>query len=150
MIAPSHILHAGDVGRLEILDDLAQIAPVIAVRGNVDSRDQGLFDVVTLEVTFGETPALVAVMIHVGLWRTKLQREVRRLALDREAALVVCGHSHLPFLGRDGRIVVFNPGSAGPRRFGLPVTFGVITLSPEGVQLEHRDCETGRIWHPEP
>ena len=70
------------------------------------------------------------------------------MARARGASLVVCGHSHVPFIGRDQGLVVFNPGSIGPRRFHLPIVFGVIDLGPGGVKLRHVDCETGRTWEP--
>jgi predicted phosphodiesterase len=65
-----------------------------------------------------------------------------------DASLVVCGHSHVPFIGRDRGLAVFNPGSIGPRRFHLPIVFGTIDLSPTEVRLAHIDCETGTAWSP--
>ena len=62
--------------------------------------------------------------------------------------MVVCGHSHVPFLGRDRGHAVFNPGSSGPRRFQLPITLGVLDVSRSGVQMRHVDCETGLPWQP--
>jgi predicted phosphodiesterase len=61
---------------------------------------------------------------------------------------VVCGHSHVPFAAHDRGITVFNPGSAGPRRFQLPIVFGVIDVSTEGVSVRHIECETGLPWKP--
>jgi predicted phosphodiesterase len=55
---------------------------------------------------------------------------------------VVCGHSHAPLIARDGRFAVFNPGSIGPRRFMLPISFGVIEVRATGVSMRHIDCET--------
>jgi predicted phosphodiesterase len=61
---------------------------------------------------------------------------------------VICGHSHVPFIGRDRGIGVFNPGSIGPRRFHLPIVFGVFELRDRRVSLRHVDCETGLRWEP--
>ncbi len=146
---PTYILHAGDVGEMRILDDLKRIAPALAVRGNIDGRSSGLYDILTLNLTSAGGKALTIVMTHIGLARSRLLREVRTIALAQEADLVVCAHSHIPWIGTDSGVAVFNPGSAGPRRFNLPITFGAIDIAPEGVKLSHIDCETGRVWRPE-
>jgi hypothetical protein len=62
--------------------------------------------------------------------------------------MVICGHSHVPFIGRDKGLIVFNPGSIGPRRFQLPIVFGVLRLGPGGISLRHVSCETGETWLP--
>ena len=69
-------------------------------------------------------------------------------ARAREAGLVVCGHSHVPLIARDRDLAVFNPGSVGPRRFQLPIVFGLIEVSSSAVRLAHIDCETGQAWKP--
>jgi hypothetical protein len=56
----------------------------------------------------------------------------------------------VPFIGQEEDLTVFNPGSAGPRRFGLPILFGTIDVSASGVRLAHIDCETGQPWSPPP
>ncbi|HEX3759569.1 MAG TPA: metallophosphoesterase family protein, partial [Kofleriaceae bacterium] len=58
------------------------------------------------------------------------------------------GHSHVPFIGRDRDLTVFNPGSIGPRRFHLPIVFGTLVITPQAVRLAHVDCETGQRWMP--
>ncbi len=149
---PEAILHAGDLGGrsagLDLLDRLTRIAPTIAVRGNVDARDLGLFDMITVELVNDGVPALTILLVHVAIARTRLQRTIRDLALLRGADLVICGHSHIPFLGEDRGIAIFNPGSCGPRRFHLPITFGKMVVSHEGVDFTHLDCETGQRWSP--
>jgi predicted phosphodiesterase len=60
----------------------------------------------------------------------------------------VCGHSHVPFIGSDRGLTVFNPGSIGPRRFSLPIVFGRIDLGTTGVKLAHVSVETGQTWLP--
>jgi predicted phosphodiesterase len=78
----------------------------------------------------------------------RLRADAAKLAKSRDASLVVCGHSHVPLIARDREVSVFNPGSIGPRRFGLPIVFGRIELSPSAVRLAHYDCETGARWTP--
>lgn len=147
-LEPAAILHAGDVGPLTHLDRLETIAPTIAVRGNVDSRATGLFDIVTVELHDDQAVRLRLLLVHIGIARSRLRREIRELAQRREAQLVVCGHSHIPWLGTDDGVAVLNPGSIGPRRFSLPITMGSIDVKQEGVTMQHWDCETMQWWNP--
>ena len=62
--------------------------------------------------------------------------------------IIICGHSHVPFIGVDRGITMFNPGSIGPRRFMLPIVFGMVDVTPSGVRLAHVDVETGAKWVP--
>lgn len=146
-LRPDAILHAGDIGNLSVLDDLAQLAPLFVVRGNIDTRAAHLPDMLTLDLT-GAEPVLRLLMIHIALAGPRLRADVVRLARQERASLVVCGHSHVPFIGQEEGLTVFNPGSAGPRRFGLPIVFGIIDVSTTGVRLAHIDCETGQPWIP--
>ncbi len=146
-LAPDHLLHAGDVGDLGVLEGLRRIAPLTAVRGNIDGKVD-LPDVVTLELRAGDARLLTLLLVHIAVYGPKLRAEIARLAEEEGAGLVVCGHSHLPFMGRDRGVALFNPGSIGPRRFGLPIVFGVIDVAPDGVKLAHVDCETGAPWRP--
>jgi putative phosphoesterase len=168
---PDAILHAGDIGDLGVLDGLARIAPVLAVRGNIDELAPGLPDALTIDVKdpkrsegtgargggFGGSPPiekdgaavrLRILLFHIALLGTRLRADAARLARAEGANLVVCGHSHVPFLGRDRAAVVFNPGSIGPRRFQLPIVFGVLAIDEGGVSMHHVDCETGKLWLP--
>lgn len=145
-LAPDAILHGGDIGELAVLDELAAIAPVFAVRGNIDTRARDLPDVLTLDVT-GPRP-LRMLLTHIAVYGPKLRAEVAKLAKAARASLVVCGHSHVPFIGIDKGVTVFNPGSIGPRRFHLPILFGTIDLTPAGVRLAHVSAETGQAWTP--
>lgn len=147
-LRPDVILHGGDIGDLGVLDELRAIAPVVAVRGNIDAHAPELPDVVTIDVANAERPVLRMLLTHIAVYGPKLRAEVTRLADDRGASLVVCGHSHVPFIGRDRGLVVFNAGSIGPRRFMLPIVFGVLDLSAAGLALRHVDCETGAPWSP--
>lgn len=129
------ILHAGDVGNLGIIEQLARIAPVRAVRGNTDddATVQALpeTDVVDLTSpnggvsTDGRGP--LAYLMHGH----------RELDLDPVAAgfrVVVHGHTHEPLVSEREGVLFFNPGSAGPRRFSLPVTVGKLRV--QGVEVE--------------
>lgn len=146
-LQPDAVLHAGDVGKPEVLDRLRQIAPVVAVRGNVDAADAQLPDTVILDVERW-SGRLRILITHIAVNGPRLRADVARLAAAEGASLVVCGHSHVPFIGQDRGIGVLNPGSIGPRRFTLPVVWGVITLDADGVRLGHRDAETGLPWRP--
>jgi hypothetical protein len=145
-LSPDLILHAGDVGELGIVRLLEKRARVIAVRGNVDERD--LPDLVTIELSNDSGAAVRILMTHVALVGLKLWADVRRIARAEGASLVVCGHTHVPFVGRDGDIAVFNPGSVGPCRFLLPIVIGVIEVRDRDVSMRHVDCETGAPWVP--
>jgi uncharacterized protein len=118
-----HILHAGDVGDIAILERLREIAPVSAIRGNVDVS--------------GACAGLPATdVVELGGQLFYLVHSVRDLDINPKAAgvaMVVSGHSHKALVEvRDG-VVYFNPGSAGPRRFSLPVTVGFVTVE-DGVE----------------
>jgi putative phosphoesterase len=149
--APDAILHAGDIGDLGVLHELSRIAPVHAIRGNIDIHAPHLPDVLTLDVVRtaeAPEPLLRMLLVHIGVHGPKLRAEVAAMARAHGAQVVVCGHSHVPFLGRDRELTVFNPGSIGPRRFQLPIVFGTIDVTPAGVRLAHVDCETGAAWTP--
>jgi putative phosphoesterase len=104
-----HILHAGDIGDRAILAALAAIAPVTAVRGNND-RDAWADDL-------PET-----VLVDLAGTRVRVIHDVNTLAAAADtAAVIISGHSHRPSLAHRGGVLYLNPGSAGPRRFSLPV-----------------------------
>lgn len=146
-VAPDVILHAGDIGDLGVLEDLAELAPLHAVRGNIDTRANQLPDVLTLDLV-GADRTLRLLLVHIAVYGPRLRADVAKIARAENASLVVCGHSHVPFIGQDKGITVFNPGSIGPRRFSLPIVFGTIQVSPTGVRLAHINCETGAPWSP--
>ncbi len=80
----------------------------------------------------------------------RLRADAVRFARAAGASIVACGHSHVPFLGRDQGFAVMNAGSIGPRRFRLPIVFGVIDVRSDGVSMHHLSCETGEVWRPAP
>jgi uncharacterized protein len=146
---PDLILHAGDIGELGVLSDLARVAPVLAVRGNIDVRAHDLPDALTLDVRDGDAGSLLTLLLfHIAVYGPKLRADAARLARSEGAQLVVCGHSHVPFAGTDRGLTVFNPGSIGPRRFHLPIVFGVIDVGRDHIGVRHVDCETGAKWLP--
>lgn len=145
---PDRILHAGDIGALRVLDDLAKIAPVWAVRGNIDVHAPELADALTVEVRDDEGRLFKLLLLHIAVNGPRLRADAARQAKAEGATVVVCGHSHVPFLGRDRDLTMFNPGSIGPRRFQLPILFGVIDVNRQRIAMRHIDCETGRDWSP--
>ena len=146
-LRPDAILHAGDIGELTVLDRLAEVAPVFAVRGNIDEPSD-VPELRLIELVRGDTLKLRILLVHIAVYGPKLRAEVARVARAERASLVVCGHSHVPFIGRDRGLSVFNPGSIGPRRFQLPIVLGAIELSAGSARLRHIDCETGQTWTP--
>ncbi len=146
-LRPDAILHAGDIGDRAVLDRLAEFAPLFAVRGNIDVRAAELPDVLVLDLE-GRERRLRLLLTHIALYGAKLRADVGKRARARGASLVVCGHSHVPFIGSDRGLTVFNPGSIGPRRFHLPIVFGTMDVTASGVRLAHVDCETGQAWSP--
>lgn len=149
-LAPDLVLHAGDIGDLEVLTALERQVPrVVAVRGNIDTGAASLPDVAVVTFAGGERK-LVVLMTHVAVYGPKLRADVKRLAVREDADLVVCGHSHVPFVAREGALTVLNPGSVGPRRFRLPIVMAVVVVAREGVRVSHLDVETGEPFAPPP
>jgi putative phosphoesterase len=145
---PDRILHAGDIGAPGVLDLLAVHAPVTAVRGNIDAELPGVPDVVTIDLRDHDRTLLTLLLLHIAVNGPKLRADAVRLARAADADIVVCGHSHVPFIGRDQGIAVVNAGSIGPRRFRLPIVFAVVDIRRDGVAMHHVSCETGERWQP--
>jgi len=119
------ILHLGDVGKAAVLEELAKIAPVTAIRGNVDR-----------EGPCSELPETEVVLIADRY--VYMLHDLKTLHLDPAAgkfAAVLFGHTHVPNFYRRKGVLYFNPGSCGPRRFELPVTIGLLKID-EGGELE--------------
>ncbi|TFV35256.1 metallophosphoesterase [Bradyrhizobium frederickii] len=123
-----HIIHAGDIGRPEIVDALRRIAPVTAIRGNVDSGEWARDYPDTKLVRLADKSIYV---LH----------DLKTLKVDPGAGIdvIVSGHSHVPKIDTVGGILYLNPGSAGPRRFQLPITFATLELTPDGMRPEIHD-----------
>jgi putative phosphoesterase len=127
------IIHAGDVGKPEILDTLRRIAPVVAVRGNID---QGAWAESLPATAVAEAGPVVLYVLH----------DVHELDLDPVAAgfhAVVSGHSHKPGCTERSGVLYINPGSAGPRRFNLPVTVARLDLHATPWKIDFIDLRAG-------
>ena len=118
-----HILHAGDVGNDTILDALRTIAPLTAIRGNVDRG--GLCGALPATETI-ELDGKLIYMVHA---REDLDLHPHSAGI----AAVIFGHSHQPEISWSHGVLYFNPGSAGPRRFTLPITIGILECSLGGL-----------------
>ena len=125
-----HILHAGDIGDQSVIEQLEQIAPVTAVSGNVDDDEQGEFPSEAVIELAGRRIALRHILYEGG----KLTRDGRAF-LDREQPdICIFGHTHQPKVEWFGKALLFNPGSAGPKRFKLPRGIGVITVESGSIE----------------
>jgi putative phosphoesterase len=121
-----HIIHAGDVGSPEILEKLAAVAPVTAVRGNID---KGAWSRKLAETEVLELAGVTIYVLH----------DLAQLDLKPKAAgfaVVVSGHSHVPKQETRDGVLYINPGSAGPRRFKLPVSVGKLVVEAGSVRGE--------------
>jgi uncharacterized protein len=134
-----HIIHAGDIGDRTILKRLEQVAPVTVVRGNID---YGAWAMALPETNVLEVEGLSLYILHA----------LDRLDLKPEAAgfaAVIYGHSHVPKQETKNGVLYFNPGSAGPKRFSLPVSMGRLIidngkLRPQLVPLSDRSSHPSR------
>jgi putative phosphoesterase len=120
----AHIIHAGDIGRPEIITNLGRIAPVIAIRGNVDTSDCAARYPDTRTISLGGRS------IHV-------LHDIHDLDFDpksRGVGVVISGHSHRAGIETVDGVLYLNPGSAGPRRFKLPVTLAILEMTRSGVR----------------
>ena len=119
-----HIIHGGDIGRPEIIDALRRIAPVTAIRGNVDNGEWS--------VAYPETK-----LVRLAGRSIYVLHDLKMLQLDpiaRGIDVVVSGHSHVPKIDTTDGVLYLNPGSAGRRRFRLPVTLATIDVLPNGLR----------------
>lgn len=123
-----HIIHAGDIGRPEIVDALRRIAPVTAIRGNVDN---GAW---TRDYPDTNLVRLAGKSIYI-------LHDLKTLKADAGAGIdvIVSGHSHVPKIHTVGGVLYLNPGSAGPRRFKLPITLATLEVTPDGMRPEIHD-----------
>jgi len=133
LIGCDYILHGGDVGGQEILDELALIAPVIAVRGNNDTQP------------WAQRLAPTE-LIRIGGVFVYILHNLTELDLDPHAAgarVIVSGHSHKPIIEERDGILYVNPGSCGPRRFKLPICLGELTVAGNAVSARIVDLTEG-------
>ena len=131
LMGVDHIVHAGDIGRPEIVDALRRIAPVTAIRGNVDSGEWAREYADTKLVRLAEKSIYV---LH----------DLKTLQVDPVDSgagidVIVSGHSHVPKIDTVGGVLYLNPGSAGRRRFKLPITLATLEVTPAGIRPEIHD-----------
>jgi putative phosphoesterase len=125
------ILHAGDVGAASVLDVLRRVAPVVAVRGNVDTGEWA--------ATLPATAAVKVAGVSIRLVHDQASFAVGHG--ETAASLVVFGHSHRSVEERRGDVLFVNPGSAGPRRFSLPATAARLEIADGSVSVEMIDLD---------
>ncbi|MFY9554533.1 MAG: metallophosphoesterase family protein [Blastocatellia bacterium] len=122
------VIHAGDIGKLEVINRLEEIAPVFAVEGNNDSFNT--FPVERVEEFAGHR----IVIRHIFGELHQLRNGDRQMVEETQPEVVVFGHSHRPYQHMIQKTLLFNPGSAGPRRFSLPRTVGILSLKRSGAE----------------
>jgi putative phosphoesterase len=120
----AHIIHAGDIGRPEVITGLRRIAPVIAIKGNVDTADWAARYPDTRTIKLGGRSIHVLHDIH------DLKLDPRSRGID----VVISGHSHRARIETVDGVLYLNPGSAGPRRFKLPVTLAILEVTKGGIR----------------
>lgn len=126
-----HIIHGGDIGRLEVLVALRRIAPVTAIKGNVDigewARD------------YADTE-----LVQLAQRSIYVLHDLNKLDIDpvaRGIDVIVSGHSHRAAIDTVDGVLYLNPGSAGPRRFKLPITLATLEVGPNGLRPVIHDLE---------
>ena len=119
-----HIFHAGDIGDQSVIEQLEEIAPVTAVSGNVDDDEQSGFP----SEAVIELAGLRIAIRHMVYQGGKLTKEGRDFLEREQPDLCIFGHTHQPKAEWVGKVLLFNPGSAGPKRFSLPRGVGVLKL----------------------
>jgi len=125
------IVHGGDIGSAALLDELGEIAPVVAVRGNNDRKPwaASVPETVTIE--------LAGLRLYVIHDIKTLPKAPAELGVD----VIISGHSHKPGVERRGGVLLLNPGSAGPRRFSLPIAVARLRLGAAGAAAEIVELE---------
>ncbi|MBA1261843.1 metallophosphoesterase family protein [Stutzerimonas stutzeri] len=122
----SRIIHAGDIGKAAVLDGLRALAPLDVIRGNIDTTDWALALPERLD-------------LHIGGLSLHVLHDLKQLDFDPVAAgidVMVSGHSHQPKIERRSGVLYVNPGSAGPRRFKLPISLALLRLENGTAQAE--------------
>ncbi len=140
----TEILHAGDIGGRDVILRLQEIAPVVAVSGNVDDYEKSGFPQRVIIRRGGIKIAICHVLYERGQLMKSGCGKVAGPGRRQSASLA--GHSHRPTIEQHGHIIVFNPGSAGPRRFSLPRGVGLLTIT-EGKVMPRLICLSDRANH---
>jgi hypothetical protein len=126
-----HIIHGGDIGRPEILAALRRIAPITAIKGNVDTSDWAR--------SYGDTE-----LVRLAGRSIYVLHDLKTLDIDpvaRGIDVIVSGHSHRAAIDTVQGVLYLNPGSAGPRRFTLPISLATLEIGPEGLRPVIHDLE---------
>ncbi|RJF78874.1 metallophosphoesterase family protein [Rhodopseudomonas palustris] len=127
------IIHAGDIGDVAIIDALRALAPVTAIRGNID---RGAWARVFPETERLQVAGRTLYVLH----------DLKTLSIDPAPAgidVVISGHSHVPKVETHGGVLMLNPGSAGPRRFKLPITLATLRIGDGPIRAEIHDLMNG-------
>ena len=127
------IIHAGDLGKPEVLARLARLAPTVAVRGNVDRGAWA--EAVPETQTLLIRDELVYVLHNL--------QDLGFEPVEQDVDIVISGHSHQAVLREEAGVIYLNPGSAGPRRFSLPVTLARMYIGPNALRVELVDVMSG-------
>lgn len=128
----TEILHAGDIGDVHIIERLRRIAPVVAVSGNVDDYERSGFPRRVIIRRSGVKLAICHVLYEKGRITPEAQEWLER----ERPAVCVFGHSHRPEIGQYRTTMLFNPGSAGPKRFSLPRGIGLLSFRKGRVKAQ--------------
>ena len=129
-----YILHAGDIGDRSVIEQLEQIAPVTAVSGNIDNNDeQSGFPAEAVIELAGLRVAIRHILYESG----KLTKDGRAFLDCERPDICIFGHTHQPKAEWFGQTLLFNPGSAGPKRFKLPRCLGILVLARQGITPKH-------------
>ena len=124
-----HIIHGGDIGNPEIITALRRIAPVTAIRGNVDTGD---WATEFAETEFVQIAGRLFYVLH----------DLKTLKVDlltKRVDVIVSGHSHIPTINTEGGVLYVNPGSAGRRRFKLPITLASLEVTSDALKPTSHD-----------
>ena len=117
----NHIIHAGDIGRPDIVNALRRIAPVTAIRGNVDGGEWAH--------QYPDTK-----LVRLAGKSIYVLHDLKTLQADPGVDVIISGHSHVPKIDTVGGVLYLNPGSAGRRRFKLPITLATLEVTPAGMR----------------
>ena len=129
-----YILHAGDIGDRSVIEQLEQIAPVTAVSGNIDNNDeQSGFPAEAVIELAGLRVAIRHILYESG----KLTKDGRAFLDCEQPDICIFGHTHQPKAEWFGKTLLFNPGSAGPKRFKLPRCLGILVFARQGITPKH-------------
>ncbi len=128
-----HIFHAGDIGHSDVVEQLVRIAPVTAVSGNVDGFEASGFPVEQVIELAGHRVAVYHRLYEGG----RLTRAGAEFLARTRPSICVYGHTHQPKVEWKDGVLLFNPGSAGPKRFHLPRAIGILLFSNDTVEPKH-------------